>query len=127
MEAAANKKQNTILFILALAAILGAALMTSLFFSHKNYVCKPGQSSEYDKAICQAQALYDKQALAPGNDFSDGPCLSNDLLPGWVADIVHNPRQPIDDMPSNQCQAFIEGRANHFVELDLKGKVIRIE
>lgn len=126
MEAAVNQKRNYLLICLVLSAILASALITTIFFSHKVYICKPGQSSDYDKAICQAQVLYEEQARL-GSDFSSGPCLTNDLFPGWVADIVHNPRQPVDDLPANQCQAFIEGRANHFVELDTMGKVIRVE
>jgi hypothetical protein len=58
-------------------------------------------------------------------DFSCGPCLSDALMPDWVLDVAHNPRQAMDDLPSNQCPSFREGRAKHFVELDLEGNLIR--
>lgn len=59
-----------------------------------------------------------------GEDLENGPCLGW-VAPDWVADIAHNPRQPQDDKPENQCVDFLEGRAHHFVELDPEGKLIR--
>jgi len=76
------------------------------------------------EAVAKAKALYLQEKLQ-GKDFSQGPCLAEDLLPGWVADIAHNPREPIDDLPENQCQAYRQGKAQHFVELDTNGEVIR--
>lgn len=101
-------------------------MITTAVFSNENLPYNPGQSSEYDKAVGQALILYNQQKEL-GEDFSTGPCLSNDLTPGWVADIVHNPRTKEDDLPQNQCQAFLEGRAKHFVELDLNGALVRVE
>ncbi len=87
---------------------------------------KPGLSDDIDNAVGKAREIY-KNRKAIGIDFSSGPCLTNDLLPDWVVDIAHNPRQALDNLPENQCQAFIEGRAKHFVELDLNGEVIRVK
>ncbi len=96
-----------------------------LWFNVQNRGYKPGVSPIYDKAVNQARAVYkDKKAI--GTDFSNGPCISNELLPGWVADIVHKPRQDIDDLPQNQCQAYIEGRSKHYVELDQDGNIVRV-
>jgi hypothetical protein len=77
------------------------------------------------QAIRQAYALYEK-AKARGMNFSRGPCISNgkDIV-GWVVDIAHRPRQPVDDLPQNQCSAFIDGKVDHFVELDPRGRLIR--
>jgi len=86
---------------------------------------KPGLSPELDQAVNQASEVFEEKKKL-GVDFSDGPCLTNDLLPNWVVDLAHNPRLEIDDLPENQCQAFLEGRAKHFVELDLNGKVVRV-
>ena len=86
---------------------------------------KPGLSYDQDQAVTQSKKVYqDKQKL--NINFEEGPCLTNDLLPDWVVDIAHNPRQKIDDLPANQCAAFLEGRAKHFVELDPQGNVIRV-
>lgn len=79
---------------------------------------------EIDSAVNQAQYIY-SQMKAQGMDFSNGPCLSNALMQGWVLDIAHSPRIATDDLQENQCPAYKEGRAEHFVELDLDGNLIR--
>ena len=63
------------------------------------------------KGLCKQNKIY------YGENFSNGPCLSNEIKPDWVCDVAHNPRQPIDDLPENQCSAYIEGKAKHFVEV----------
>jgi len=84
------------------------------------------QDGNYNRkeAIARAMELY-RQLRAQGVDFSHGPCLSEEVVPGWCVDIVHNPRQPVDDLPENQCASFREGRVRHFVELDPEGNLIR--
>jgi hypothetical protein len=77
-----------------------------------------------EQAIKLAQQAY-QEALARGESLSRGPCLGV-IMPGWVADIAHKPRQTIDDRPENQCAAFRMGEAGHFVELDPQGNVIRV-
>lgn len=90
----------------------------------QNYT--PGRWPEADVAINQAKHFY-SLANQASVDLSSGPCLSNALMPGWVADIAHNPREVIDDNPINQCSAYINGTAEHFVELDLEGNLIRVK
>ncbi len=58
-----------------------------------------------------------EQALADGADLSSGPCLSNHLIKNWVCDVAHSPRTASDNLPENQCSAFREGDATHFVEV----------
>jgi hypothetical protein len=71
---------------------------------------------------------YDEFA-GTGADLSVGPCISESLpgLPDWVVDIAHDPRQSIDDVPENQCQRYRDGEAEHFVELDEDGTLIKAE
>ncbi len=85
---------------------------------------KPGTSHELDTAINQSRYIYQLRK-SQNADFTSGPCLSNALIPDWVLDIAHSPRQPIDDRPANQCSALLEGKAHHFVELDPDGNLIR--
>jgi hypothetical protein len=100
--------------LIALAAVLAAA------------ACGDGpEESERDRAVAAAQAAY-AEAKAEGVDFAPGPCLGV-VLEGWVADVAHDPREDVDDLPENQCEAFRSGEADHFVELDPDGKVIRVE
>jgi hypothetical protein len=84
--------------------------------------------SDRDKAVDEAQAAF-RQVQGSGRDLSAGPCISESLpgLTDWVADVAHNPRQSIDDLPSSQCQRYRTGDAHHFVELDLSGQLIRAQ
>lgn len=113
------------IFVLVLSVILIASYF--IYFQSKNVgpTYEPGKWPEYDTAVNQAMHFYSLRAQT-GEDLSEGPCLSNALLPGWVADIAHSPRVAVDDLPQNQCSAYLEGRAQHFVELDLEGNVIRV-
>ncbi len=67
-----------------------------------------------------------KEEKQSGSDLSNGPCLGNPIVEGWVCDIAHSPRQDIDNKPENQCSFFREGKAKHFVELDMDCKVIKV-
>lgn len=82
--------------------------------------------SDRDKAIQMAKQLFE-QKKAEGVDFSNGPCLSEEIIPDWCVDVAHNPRQAIDNQPQNQCRSYREGRVHHFVELDPQGNLIRAQ
>lgn len=112
---------KTLLFTIALVVIIATGIAT-LYFNQNNQKAIP--RNEVDTAVNQAKFLY-RQRKEMGEDFSSGPCLSNALMPGWVVDIAHVPRLAIDDLPENQCPAYIEGKAQHFVELDMEGNLIR--
>lgn len=89
-------------------------------------IINTAQGVTKEAAVTEAKALY---ALREGQgmDFSSGPCLSDNLLPDWVADIAHNPRQAVDDLTVNQCPSYVAGTNKHFVELDTEGQLIRAE
>ncbi len=110
------------LLIIALVVIILTGL-TTVFLNSVGP--KATSKSEIDTAVNQAKHVY-RQRKEMGEDFSNGPCLSDALMPGWVVDIAHSPRLPIDDLPQNQCPSYREGRAQHFVELDLDGNLIRV-
>jgi hypothetical protein len=104
-----------------LLALLAAVLIAG---------CGAGSPSQdtRDRAVSAAMAAY-RQAKADGTDLSRGPCIAEQLpgLPDWVADVAHNPRQPVDDQPANQCKRYRNGQAHHFVELDTAGHLIRAQ
>jgi len=84
------------------------------------------ENTDPDLALIKAQEIWRAKVLA-GEDLSDGPCLSNEVISGWVADIAHNPRQAVDNLPENQCSAYRDGTAKHFVEIDLEGNLIKAQ
>jgi len=60
--------------------------------------------------------------------LDNGPCLGNPLTEyqDWVCDVAHSPRQAsIDDLPENQCSAYREREAMHFVEVDTNCNLIK--
>ncbi len=116
---------KTVLFGVCLIVILAAAFFV-LSQNKRELTYTPGRWHEGDTAVNQAQHFYDLKEQTQ-EDLSNGPCLSNALMPGWVADIAHNPRQEVDNLPENQCSNFLEGQAQHFVELDLEGNLIRVK
>jgi hypothetical protein len=77
-----------------------------------------------EEAIRRAKELFAHRKAA-GVDFSNGPCLSEEIMPDWCVDVAHNPRQAVDNFPDNQCRSHREGRVHHFVELDTDGNLIR--
>lgn len=82
------------------------------------------ESATQEGAIAAARALYFQKKSAM-TDFSQGPCLSEEVITGWAVDIAHNPRTPTDNMSFNQCQSFVSGQVKHFVELDPDGNLIQ--
>jgi hypothetical protein len=104
-----------------------AILFASFFIAGCSLVSRPTKIlTDEELAIQKAQDLF-KKSLKDGIALSDGPCLSNEIIPDWVADVAHNPRQAIDDLPENQCSTFNDGSAHHFVELDVAGRLIRAQ
>lgn len=76
-----------------------------------------------DMALKNALNIFAEQKKN-GVDLAKGPCLGI-VAPDWVLDIVHNPRQAVDDKEENQCKEFRSGQVHHFIELDPDGKLIR--
>jgi hypothetical protein len=77
-------------------------------------------------APVEAAKAHFRAAKARGVDMSRGPCLGV-VAPGWVADVAHDPRRRVDDLPQNQCAAYRNGTAAHFVELDPDGNLVRAQ
>ncbi len=76
--------------------------------------------------ILAAARLRYNQAVNSQQDLSAGPCLGQ-IAPDWVLDIAHLPRQPIDDLPQNQCADYSQGIAHHFAEMSPRGEIIRVQ
>lgn len=116
---------KTKLFLGIFSLILALSLVM-LWFNTEKRQYQPGISDEADRAVNQAQLLF-REAQKQKMNFDSGPCLTNALMPNWVVDIVNNPRQEMDNLPENQCSVYLEGRAEHFVELDMQGNIIRVQ
>jgi hypothetical protein len=104
-----------------------AALMVGLLIAG----CGGGSGSsqsETDEAMAAAQTAF-QQAKSSGTDLDRGPCIAEQLpgLPDWAADVAHQPRQPVDNDPANQCTSYRSGQTHHFVELAPDGQIIKAQ
>jgi hypothetical protein len=86
----------------------------------------PEPASDREAAMAAAEEAF-AEAEAEGQDLGSGPCIAEELpgLSDWVADVAHDPRQPVDDRPENQCRRFRDREASHFVELTSDGDLIQ--
>jgi len=105
--------KNNIKVLVALAIILCIIPVGSYF-----YLVGFSGTERNDTSIINACIQKCNEQLKAGTDLSNGPCLSNSIVPSWVCDVVHNPRTEIDNQPENQCSEYGK-TANHFVEVDL--------
>jgi hypothetical protein len=113
-----------LLFLASVLIFIGAACVKKSTTPVPADVNAPQVKTDAEKATEEAKKVFAEQK-ATGIDMSSGPCLSNEIIPDWVADVVHNPRQAVDNLAANQCSAYQEGKAHHFVELDQEGNFIR--
>ena len=83
--------------------------------------------SDKDKATLECIKVCNEN-LKKGIDLSKGPCLLDPIavFPDWVCDVAHNPRQTVDNQPENQCSVFRDGKAHHFVEVDVNCELIQV-
>ena len=82
--------------------------------------------SDKDKAITACKNECNSR-LNKEENLENGPCILDPIteVPDWICDVAHDPRQPIDNQPENQCSSYREGRAHHFVEVDTNCEVIK--
>src|SRR5206468_12551894 len=69
-----------------------------------------GPGSDTTPPTAAAKKAY-ARTKASGENFAPGPCIA-ERLPGlgdWGVDIAHDPRQPVDNKPANQCRRFRAG------------------
>ena len=119
--------------------ILSIILVFSVVFSYVAYTFgnkqqKVNYNEVYQVAeACRNLCLYAKDLLAQQNKSLNSECLSEIPLlisywpyENWVCDVVHVPRQEIDNLPQNQCKSFLSGKAKNFVEVSPNCTIVRI-
>jgi hypothetical protein len=79
-------------------------------------IAPPETEAERATQLYIQACLY---ALDIGQNLSAGPCLLDPIpeLPNWVCDVAHSPRQDVDNLRENQCDAWHARTADHFVEV----------
>ncbi len=108
-------------FALAVAAVFIATFLSFYYIVYPAIFTPRISDAQRAANACVLMCAVE---LQNGKDLSTGPCISNEIIPGWVCDVAHNPRQPVDNKPENQCPAY--GRnATHFIEVDPSCNFIR--
>jgi hypothetical protein len=83
----------------------------------------PTDNTENLKQSC-IQAC--ENALDQERDLNNGPCLLDPMSdPEWVCDVAHDPREAVDNLRENQCDAWHAGTAKHFIEVTPDCKFIK--
>ena len=110
----------------------------------KGLLCGINCLGEFGVSSCKIQngnctEIYDRESQAKQKcvnlcasatqDLQAGPCLSDNNpnwnVPDWVCDVAHSPRTIEDNITENQCSAFRNGTAKHFVEVTPDCQLIR--
>jgi hypothetical protein len=71
-------------------------------------------------AIACAIDLYNQTSKEEISSQCIGSCGD------YAVDLVHVPREEVDNRMENQCEDYRLRRVNHFIELDLDGNIVRI-
>lgn len=110
---------------LVLVGILLMLVATFFVFTNNDNLAPSSQVTPAKKQelIALAKQSFQK-AKTKGQNMENGPCLGMIAI-GWVADVAHNPRLPIDDKVENQCPDYINKTAKNFIELDTNGQFIK--
>lgn len=117
------KKFTAVFFVIALIMPLAACGENSSETKYEE-ISLEELSQQKEAAIREASELF-RMKRDEGMDFSNGPCLAEDIANGWSVDIVHLPRTEEDDKPENQCAYYRQGKTKHFIELSLDGDLVR--
>lgn len=77
---------------------------------------------EQQNAISCASGLYAENSLKNISFVSQ--CLGS--CGNYSVDVVNVPRTSDDDLKTNQCSDFSEGKLKHLIELNKQGNIVRI-
>lgn len=97
-----------------------------VWIKHGNPSETPSYVLEQQEAVIKAKSLY-SQKRSQGMEFFS-QCFGEVVASGvtYAIDIVNVPRTREDSYLENQCDDFVQGKVEHFIELDKFGSVVRI-
>jgi len=101
--------------------VLVSLLMLSVFLSGcaQNPAGNMTETEKYEQSLVDACVNECKIAKATARNLESGPCLLDPLSQNksWVCDVAHEPRESVDGLAENQCQAFRNQLATRFIEV----------
>lgn len=128
--------------IVVMALVLVSCQKTGVVYQHISFNVSNNSSSLNNFTNRATNPANNSQALTPeqacvnlclkakhqGLDLDNGPCLSDFMdwnINDYVCDVAHWPRQAVDNLRQNQCDAWYSGLAKHFVEVTPNCEFIR--
>lgn len=102
-------KISLYLYMVILGIILGFGILNILFRDPTLDYQEDAEKKCVE--LCRAE-------LSRGNLLETGPCLSEEIMPGWACDVVHSPRVSfLDDHKDNMCKNISAGKTKYVVEV----------
>lgn len=93
-----------------------------IWIKHGHPVETPNEVIAQKQIINCSYILYQEE-VARKTKF-DSQCLG--ICEEYAVDIVNVPKLPKDNLSENQCPSFMDYGTMNFVELDERGKVVRV-
>jgi len=117
---------KTLLPLLALALLLTGCTTIRYKTEPPSAAPAPSPTAENPETLSEENICISACKLAKARGSIDsGPCLLNPMKnTDWVCDVAHEPRIETDNQQENQCSAYREGKARHFVEVSADCKLI---
>ncbi|MCK9292488.1 MAG: hypothetical protein WCY27_03140 [archaeon] len=119
MKLKRNAKISMFVFIIVAVLIVLAGFLNLFLNSSDGYKKNEKIAIENCITLCNLE-------VSKGTLLNDGPCLSEEIAPGWVCDVAHSPRiDLIDNNPNNRCENYGKKGTKHYVEVTEKCKLIK--
>lgn len=93
-----------------------------VYVKHGNPSGIPEYVAAQQVAILEAEVFYDR--LKSNGVNLSSQCLGS--LDNYAFDLVNVPRTEEDNLIKNQCEDYIKGKVDHFIELDINGNIVRV-
>ena len=87
----------------------------------------PGLDHNNEVLVDEGRSFFfEKKNTYSAADWIKGPCLGK-VNDEWVVDVVHEPRLPLDDDPTNQCSDYLNKKVSHYMLINMDGKVVEMK
>ncbi len=105
--------------------VIISLMMVSLFLAGCN-VSEEIDRARQDEAISKCKQLCEYR-LSNRFDFTNASCLDEQIINGWACQTKEKIPRPDRPNRTSPCDSYIEGKVNHFVEVDSSCELSTVE
>ncbi len=124
------KKELMYVGLLTVGALIIVLILSMVLPLRPNPLVNPDANKPAEQLAQESCVTLCTANVASLKTVENGPCLS-DLFKfdvnDYVCDIVNEPRIAVDDLNVNQCQEFLNGDKNYFVEVNTKCELVKTQ